>query len=64
MAAVRAIKRASDKGGAESRFSAYNAAVSACEKGTQWVHVLQLFREMADTRVQKNILTYIAEVRA
>ena len=40
----------------------YSAAVSACEKGKQWLQALKLFERMLSESVPRNIITYNAAI--
>ena len=42
----------------------YNAAISACEKGGQWEHALDLLRAMCEERVWPDTTSYNAAMSA
>ena len=42
----------------------YSATISACEKGSQWNHALQLLREMTGREVQPEVISYSAAISA
>ena len=42
----------------------YNATISACEKGQQWMAAVALLREMQQWQMQANVITYNATISA
>ena len=42
----------------------YSASMSACEKGSQWVHALALLREMLGRRLELDVVSYSASLSA
>ena len=42
----------------------YNAAISACEKGGEWVKALELLSTMVQDKVEVNTITYNAAISA
>ena len=42
----------------------YNATISVCEKGQQWMAAVALLREMQQWHMQTNVITYNATISA
>ena len=42
----------------------YNAAISACEKGSQWEKALGLLQEMTSSGIKPNVISYNAAISA
>ena len=42
----------------------YNATISACEKGQQWITAVSLLREMQNWNMEANVITYSATISA
>ena len=42
----------------------YNAGISACEKGEQWLEALSLLREMEHAKVDPDVISYSAGISA
>ena len=57
-----------DEGHASRRYPcdtiAYNAAISACEKGGQWQWALQLMEDIQAKGIPANTITYDTAIRA
>ena len=50
--------------GIEPNVISYNAAISACEKGSQWERALELLGEMRTRGVEPNVINYNTALRA
>ena len=50
--------------GALGRRITYNASISACEKGEQWVKALELMEEVRSSRLRPDVSTYSAAISA
>ena len=50
--------------GLERNVISYNAAISACEKGSQWQEALELLAEMQAQGLEPNVISYSAAISA
>eukprot|EP00975_Prorocentrum_lima_P048631 10175438-Prorocentrum_lima.AAC.1 len=48
----------------EANIISYNAAISACEKGGEWVRALELLVGMVDAKVEASVISYNAAITA
>jgi pentatricopeptide repeat domain-containing protein 1 len=53
-----------DKRGITPNVFSYSAAISACEKGSQWENALELLREMDKCGITPNVVSYNATISA
>ena len=50
--------------GLEPDVITYSAAISACEKGSQWERALELLDEMRQRGLEPDVITYSAAISA
>ena len=42
----------------------YSVAISACEKGRQWMPALSLLQAMRSSQIERHVISYAAAIRA